>query len=112
MTHQPFQPWCLICVKNAARNNPHKKVSHVREAEMSGMDYMYISSKPTGEEIAHLILVIKATISVGVWALPVTRKGQYLSNIIQRVNKIIKNGLGEKYCLLSPSFTDIVHRNP
>ncbi len=56
---------------------------------MFGMDYMYMSSKPVGEEIAHPILIIKARISGGVWALPVTRKGPYLNNIVQRVSNII-----------------------
>ena len=55
VTHLPHRAWCPICVKNAAQNNPHKKVIHVRETEMFGMDYMYMSSKPTGEEIAHPI---------------------------------------------------------
>ena len=89
ITHYPFKSWCPICVKNAAQNNPHKSVSHVRQTEVFGIDYMYMTSKPTKEEIAHPILVIKGRISGGVWALPVTRKGPYLSNITQRVNNII-----------------------
>ena len=48
-----------------------------------------MTSKPHDEELAHPILVIKARISGGVWALPVTRKGPYLSNIVQRINHII-----------------------
>ena len=56
---------------------------------MFSIDYMYMTAKPTKEEIAHPILVIKARISEGVWALPVTRKGPYLNNIVQRVNNII-----------------------
>ena len=31
ITHYPFQEWCPICVKNAAKNKPHKKVTNVRE---------------------------------------------------------------------------------
>ena len=89
ITHYPFKSWCPICVKNAAQNNPHKNISHVRQTEIFGMDYMYMTSKPTKEEIAHPILVIKGRISGGVWTLPVTRKGPYLSNITQRVNNII-----------------------
>ena len=65
VTHYPFQAWCPICVKNAAQNNPHKKVQHMRQAEMLSMDYMYMTSKPTKEEVAHPILVIKARISGG-----------------------------------------------
>ena len=75
--------------ENAAQNNPHKKVKHVRQTEIFSMDYMYMTSKPNAEEIAHPILVIKARISGGVWALPVTRKGPYLNNIVERVNEII-----------------------
>ena len=56
---------------------------------MFSMDYMYMTSKPTSEEIAHPILVIKARISGGGWALPVTGKGPCLSNIVQRVTNII-----------------------
>ena len=56
---------------------------------MFSIDYMYMTTKPTKEEIAHPILVMKARISEGVWALPVTRKGPYLNNIVQRVNYII-----------------------
>ena len=48
-----------------------------------------MTSKPTSEELAHPMLVIKARISKGVWALPVTRKGPYLSNIVQRIKHII-----------------------
>ena len=54
---------------------------------MFRLDYMYMTSKPNEEELA--ILVLKGRISEGVWALPVTRKGPYLTNIVQRVNKII-----------------------
>ena len=89
VTHYPFQDWCPICVKNAAKNKPHKKVTNIRECEVFSLDYMYMTSKPTTEELAHPILVIKARVSGGVWALPVTRKGPYLNNIVQRVNNII-----------------------
>ena len=34
VTHYPFQEWCPICVKNAAKNKPHKKVTNVRETEI------------------------------------------------------------------------------
>ena len=89
ITHYPYQAWCPICVKNAAQNAPHKKIQHMRQTEIFSLDYMYMTSKPTSEELAHPILVIKARISKWVWALPVTRKGPYLSNIVQRVNNII-----------------------
>ena len=89
VTHYPFKEWCPICVKNAAKNKPHKKVTNIRETEIFNMDYMYMTSKPTQDEIAHPILVIKARISGGVWALPVTCKGPYLSNVVQRINNII-----------------------
>ena len=50
-----------------------------------------MTSKPSQIEIAHPILVIKARISGGVWALPVTRKGPYLTNVVQRINNIINS---------------------
>ena len=87
--HYPFKSWCPICVKNAAQNNPHKKVKHTRQTEVFGMDYMYMTSKPSQIEIAHPVLVIKARISGGVWALPVTRKGPYLTNVVQRIKNVI-----------------------
>ena len=34
VTHYPFKEWCPICVKNAAKNKPHKKVTNVRETEI------------------------------------------------------------------------------
>ena len=37
VTHYPFKAWCPICVKNAAQNNPHKKVKHMRQSEIFGM---------------------------------------------------------------------------
>ena len=57
------------------------------------MDYMYMTSKPNESEIVHPILVMKARISGGVWSLPVTRKGPYLTNIVERVTKVI-NSIG------------------
>ena len=37
VTHYPFKAWCPICVKNAAQNNPHKKIKHARQTEVFGM---------------------------------------------------------------------------
>ena len=66
---------------------------NVRHTETFSMDYMYMSKKPSQEELLHPILVVKAKISGGIWALPVTRKGPYLSNIVKRLVPII-NGVG------------------
>ena len=52
ITHYPFKEWCPICVKNAAKNKPHKKVNNQRETEVFSLDYMYMNSKPNSEEIA------------------------------------------------------------
>ena len=49
ITHYPYKDWCPICVKNAAKNKPHKKVTNQREAETFSLDYMYMTSKPTKE---------------------------------------------------------------
>ena len=65
VTHYPFQDWCPICVKNAAKNKPHKKNTNEREAEVFNLDYMYMTSKPTQQELAHPILIIKARVSGG-----------------------------------------------
>ena len=54
VTHYPFREWCPICVKNAAKNKPHKKVTNIRETEIFNMDYMYMTSKPTQDEICLL----------------------------------------------------------
>ena len=63
----------------------------MRHTEVFGIDYMYMTSKPSQIEIAHPILVIKGRISGGVWALPVTRKGPYLNSVVQRVSDILKS---------------------
>ena len=55
------------------------------------MDYMYMNKNQIGEELFHPILVIKAKISGGVWALPVIRKGPYINNIVKRVVNIINS---------------------
>ena len=52
-----------------------------------------MTKRPEGSELLYPILVIKAKKSGGIWALPVTRRGPYLSNIVARVCKII-NGVG------------------
>ena len=43
ITHHPFKEWCPICVKNAAKNKPHKKITNVRETEVFSLDYMYMT---------------------------------------------------------------------
>ena len=91
ITHYPFKAWCPICVKNAAQNKPHYKSNHEREVESISMDYMFMTDKPTNIDAVHPILVIKARISGGVWALPVLRKGPYLTNIVKRVMNIINS---------------------
>ena len=60
---------------------------YTREAETFSMDYMFMTKKPEGTELLYPILVIKAKKSGGIWALPVIRKGPYLSNIVERVLK-------------------------
>ena len=69
ITHYPSQPWCPICVKNAAVNNTHKKTNLTREAETFSLDYIFMSKKPEGTEILHPILVIKAKNSGGGYGL-------------------------------------------
>ena len=62
ITHVPFRPWCPICVKNAAMNNPHKITHHFRGVAMFCMDYMYMTKKPDEEQIMHPILITKEKI--------------------------------------------------
>ena len=59
ITHMPFKAWCPTCVKNAAMNNPHKLTHHFRGIAMFNMDYMYMTPKPSNDEVMHPILVIK-----------------------------------------------------
>ena len=80
ITHYPTKPWCPVCIKNSAQNNPHRSIHHVRQTELISGDYMYMMKQPDDEQLMHPILVLKARISGGVWALPVTRKGTYLNN--------------------------------
>ena len=60
------------------------------------MDYMFMTDKPTDIDAVHPILVIKARISGEAWALPVLRKGPYLTNIVKRVMNIINSIRGSK----------------
>ena len=83
ITHMPYKPWCPICVKNAATNNPHRMAHHSRGVAMFCMDYMFMIQKPNSEDLMYPILVIKEKISNGVWALPVVRKGAYKSKIVK-----------------------------
>ena len=75
ITHAPFNPWCDICVKNAAMNNPHKMKHHSRTSAVFCMNYMHMTKKPNEEQIMHPILVVKERVTDGVWAIPVIRKG-------------------------------------
>ena len=92
-THYPTKVWCPVCIKNSAQNHPHRKLDHVRQTEVISGDYMYMMKQPDDEQLVHPILVLKAKISGGVWALPVTRKGTYLNNVAERVARII-NSIG------------------
>ncbi len=52
-----------------------------------------MTSKPDALEIAHPSLVIKTKLFGGAWALPVTRKGPYMTNAVKRVMHVI-NSIG------------------
>ena len=93
ITHIPFKPWCDICVKNAAMNNPHKMSHHSRNTAMFCMDYMYMTKKPDEEQMMHPILVMKERISGGTWALAALRKGAFQSKLVRRIIEII-DGVG------------------
>ena len=55
LTHMPYKPWCATCVKNAAANNPHKTVHHSRGVAMFSMDYMFMTQKPSEEDLRYPI---------------------------------------------------------
>ena len=55
ITHMPFKPWCDICVKNAAMNAPHKTKHHSRDTAMFCMDYMFMTEKPSEDDLMHPI---------------------------------------------------------
>ena len=110
ITHVPFKPWCEICVRNAAMNNPHKMKHYSRTTAMFCMDYMYMTKKPSEEDLMHPILVIKERMFGGVWSLPVLRKGTYMNNVVQRVVNIITSIGSPKVVLKSdqePAMIDI-----
>ena len=92
ITHMPYKPWCPICVKNAAANNPHRTLHHSRGVAMFCMDYMFMTQKPSEEDLMYPTLVIKEKISNGVWALPGIRKGAYKSKSVKRVTEVIVSG--------------------
>ena len=39
VTHYPFQDWCPICVKNTAKNKPHKKNANETSQVCSWCDF-------------------------------------------------------------------------
>ena len=76
---------------------------------MFSMDYMFMTQKPSTEDLMYQILVIKEKISNGTWALPVVRKGAYKSQIVKRVLEVI-NSVGSPKIIKSdqePAIVDL-----
>ena len=65
-------------------NAPHKTKYHSRDTAMFCMDYMFMTPKPSEDELMHPILVIKERITDAVWAIPVIRKGTFKNRIVKR----------------------------
>ena len=73
------------------------------------MDYMFMTQKPTSDNLLYPTLVIKERISNGVWALPLVRKGAYKSKIVKRVIEVINSVGSHKIILKSNQEPAIVH---
>ena len=83
---------------------------HSRTSAMFCMDYMYMTKKPSEEELMHPILVIKERVTDGVWAVPLIRKGTFKSNVVSQVTSIINSVGSPKVIIKSdqePSMVDI-----
>ena len=75
-THLPYRNWCPICVQSKKKNPAHRRIDdeqRQRQIPMISMDYMYLNEKSDMKN--YPILVIHDSVSEGVWAIPVQRKG-------------------------------------
>ena len=63
------------------------------------MDYMFMTQRPSEEQLTYPILVIKERVTDGIWALPVTRKGTQKNNVVKQVLEII-NSVGSPKVIL------------
>ena len=90
LTHTPFRAWCPICVQAKAKSLPHRKSrSNDRGFPVIGLDYMFMTPKPSGEHLVYPILVIKDSKSGGIWTIPTSRKGITGFNVVARITEII-----------------------
>ena len=89
-THMPYRSWCPICVQAKKRNPAHRSKNEKNEYKhvpVISMDYMYLNEK--NDDVNNPILVIHDSVSEGIWAVFVKRKGDS-SYSVKRVSDIIK----------------------
>jgi len=86
LTHTPLKASCPICVRDQGKNFGHFRQRNVRSIPIFHMDYMYITSDYSVNDISNPILVIKERHSGAIWAFMQEHKGATPSRIIERVS--------------------------
>ena len=82
LTHQPYQPWCELCVMHRGRQDPHPKSSHEHGGHsVLSYDFCFCTRKP-GEDDKQTCLVLHDRDTQLVHAIPTLQKAgkalQYL----------------------------------
>ena len=89
-THLPYRNWCPICVQAKKRNPAHgskKDENKHKYIPVISIDYMFLNEK--GDELNNPILAVHDSMSEGVWAVFLRRKGGS-SYAAKKVSDIIK----------------------
>lgn len=110
-THLPYRNWCPICVQAKRKSPGHRSIDgdkKERYIPTISMDYMFMNERT--DDHNYPILVIHDSISEGVWAIFVKRKGNYNEYVSKRVAGII-NRLGYTKVVIKsdqePSIKDV-----
>ena len=82
LTHEPYQPWCELCVMHRGRQDPHPKSSHEHGGHsVLSYDFCFCTRKP-GEDDKQTCLVLHDRDTQLVHAIPTLQKAgkslQYL----------------------------------
>ena len=82
LTHEPYQPWCEVCVMHRGRQDPHPKSSHEHAGHsVVSFDFCFCSRKP-GEDDKQTCLVLHDRDTQLVHVIPTQQKAgkslQYL----------------------------------
>ena len=111
-THLPYRNWCPICVQAKRKNPSHRRKSDDVEKHIPvlSMDYMYMNEIDDENNLP--ILVIHDSMSEGVWAMFVKRKGNYSEYVSKKLFDIV-NMLGYSKIVLKsdqePAIKDLMY---